>query len=173
MEYDVFQLLKEPVGSTRSFEVADGITIEGDNKYQITGKAEFLRTDRAILVRAHLETLIRCTCSRCLKEFPYTIHINFEEEFFPTIDVKDGTRLTLPEEPNLFTIDNKHILSLREAIREYLLINMPMKPLCSEDCSGLCPVCGKNLNEDSCLCQWESSDSRWSPLLSYSLKNTE
>lgn len=171
VEYNVFQLLKDPVGSTRSFEVADEIATDDGTVYKITGRAELLRTNRGVLVRAQLNTNAQCICSRCLKPLSCPVPIGFEEEFFPTINI-DGSRLELPEEPDYFKIDNKHILSLTEAIREYLVINMPIKPLCREDCAGLCPICGQNLNEDSCLCEKKPADSSLAPLLSLSLRNS-
>lgn len=172
VEFNVFQLLKDPIGSTRRFEVDDEITTDDGSEYKITGSAELLRTNRGILVRARLGTFAQCTCSRCVKPFSCPVPVSFEEEFFPTINISDGSRLELQEEPGAFKIDSKHILSLKEAIREYLLINMQMKPLCREDCAGICPVCGKNLNEGSCQCEKNPVDSRWAPLLSLSLKNS-
>ena len=172
VEYNVFQLLKDPIGSTRSFEVTDEIATDDGTVYRVTGRAELLRTDRGILVRARFNTIAQFICSRCLRPLSCHVPIGFEEEFFPTINVMDGSKLELPEEPDYFKIDTKHILSLTEAVREYLVINMPMKPLCREDCMGLCPVCGQNLNEDSCLCEKKPVDSRLTPFLSLSLKNS-
>lgn len=172
VEYNVFQLLKDPIGSTRRLEVADEIATDDGTRYKITGSAELLRTNRGILVRANLNTITQCVCSRCLESISCTVPIKFEEEFFPSISINDGSRLDLREEPGSFKIDNKHILNLKEAIGEYLLINLPMKPLCREDCAGLCPVCGRNLNEGSCQCEKHPIDSRWAPLLSLSLRNS-
>ncbi len=166
VEFNVFQLLKDPIGSTRRFEVDDEITTDDGSEYKITGSAELLRTNRGVLVRASLSTIAQCTCSRCLKPFSCPVPISFEEEFFPTINIADGSRLDSTEEPGSFRIDSRHILSLEDAIREYLVINMPMKPLCREDCAGLCSVCGQNLNEGSCQCDRNRIDSRWTPLLS-------
>ena len=90
--------------------------------------------------------------------------INFEEEYLPTIDVASGVPLPLPEEPGFFTIDDHHILDLTEAVRQYILLATPMKPLCRKDCAGLCPTCGCNLNQVSCNCPPSPADSRWSEL---------
>ena len=66
-----------------------------------------------------------------------------------------NTGISLPETDNelIFPIDQNHQLDLREAIRQNLLLALPMQPLCKETCAGLCPQCGKNLNEGSCNCQ--------------------
>ena len=57
--------------------------------------------------------------------------------------------------------DERHILDLSEAVRQYAIIGVPMKVLCREECAGLCMVCGKNLNEGSCYCKSETRDPEW------------
>jgi uncharacterized protein len=99
-----------------------------------------------------------------LKIFDYPLTINLEEEFFPVIDVNSGTPLEMPDEPGSFTIDEHHILDLREAIRQNALLAIPMKPLCREDCAGLCQKCGQDLNEGQCDCTKPEIDPRWSKL---------
>jgi uncharacterized protein len=77
-----------------------------------------------------------------------------------------NTGVTLPpsDDVNAFTIDEHHILDLSEAIRQYALVNTPMKPLCKKECAGICPTCGKNLNEGKCDCPKDNIDPRWSKL---------
>jgi uncharacterized protein len=62
-------------------------------------------------------------------------------------------------------------INIGEDVRDYALLALPMKKLCSEDCKGLCPKCGKNLNDGSCNCKDEKIDSRWEPLQKLKLKN--
>jgi len=90
--------------------------------------------------------------------------LNIEDEYFPTTDVVSGASLPLPGEPGCFTIDEHHILDLTEAIRQYALLAVPMKPLCRGDCAGLCPNCGHNLNQGPCDCLPQKVDPRWSEL---------
>ncbi|MBA7688765.1 hypothetical protein ES703_97254 [subsurface metagenome] len=70
----------------------------------------------------------------------------------------------MPEEPGCFTIDEHHILDLTEAIRQYALLAIPMKPLCRGDCAGLCPNCGHNINQGPCDCSPQETEPRWSEL---------
>jgi uncharacterized protein len=79
-------------------------------------------------------------------------------------------KLPPPDDPGSFTIDEHHILDLTEAIRQYIVTAMPMKSLCREDCAGLCPTCGKDLNQGKCGCKQEELDPRWAELLK--LKNS-
>jgi uncharacterized protein len=95
------------------------------------------RTNRGILVKGTLDTGVEVTCSRCLGSFSHPLTLDIEEEYFPVIDVSSGTPLSEPEEPGSLTIDGHHVLDLTEAIRQYALLAIPMKPLCREDCSGI------------------------------------
>ena len=62
-------------------------------------------------------------------------------------------------------------IDLAKDIRDYAILAVPMKKLCSEDCKGLCPKCGKNLNDGTCDCHEEKMDPRWEPLQKLKIKN--
>jgi uncharacterized protein len=135
LEINVSQLLKAPVGTTQSLEVADRIVIM-DNESKVEGEVTLTRTNRGILARGRLKAGVEASCCRCLNLFDCTVDFNFEEEYFPSMDILTGARLTSPEEPESFTINERHALVLTEAIRQYALMALPMKPLCRPDCTG-------------------------------------
>jgi len=165
MQINVSQLLKEPIGSSRNYEVSEIVDVTGDGSgRKVQGEVRLLRTHRGVLVKGELHTEVELTCSRCLSLFNFPVAINFEEEYLPTIDVVSGAPLPSPEEPSSFVIDEHHVIDLTEAIRQYTLLTMPMKPLCRQDCAGLCPDCGHNLNQGPCDCPPPTIDSRWSEL---------
>ncbi len=165
MQINVSQQLKSSIGSMREHEVNGVIDITGDgHSSQVRGKVNLMRTDRGILVKGALDTGVELTCSRCLNLFTCPLVLDIEEEYFPTTDVVSGASLPLPEEPGSFTIDEHHVLDLTEAIRQGAILAMPMKPLCGEDCAGLCPQCGHNLNLGPCSCPPQGADPRWSEL---------
>lgn len=165
MDMNVSQLLREPIGSTRDYQIDEAIDITGEGKSsRIQGKCNMVRTQRSILVRCVLNSEIELSCSRCLATYRQPVKIKFNEEFFPTLDVESGALLPPPEDPALFTIDEQHILDLTEAVRQYFLLAVPMKALCKKDCAGLCATCGKNLNQGKCDCPTEQPDPRWSKL---------
>ncbi len=163
MQINVSGLLKSALGSKLDYWVSDVVNIS-DSDCPVQGKVWLTRTDRGILVKARLNTEVRATCSRCLGMFTYPVPVNFEEEYFPLIDVVSGSSLPLPDEPGCFTIDEHHILDLTEAVRQYALLTIPMKPLCRQDCAGLCPTCGRNLNRGGCDCPPQNLEPRWSKL---------
>ena len=160
MKFNVAQQLKEGVGSVRHYEidVTDG---EG---CLVRGKVQFLRTNRSILVSGTLDITARGECSRCLEPFEYPLKMNIEEEYFLSRDPISGLPLPPPTEPGAFLIDENHILDLGEAVRQYKIMALPMKPVCREDCAGLCPHCGRNLNYETCDCPPAPPDARWAPL---------
>ncbi len=165
MQINVAQLLKSPVGSTRDYEVSGAVDIFDDGCASlVSGGVSLVRTDRSILVRGTLETRAEVTCSRCLAVFASPLVMNIEEEYFPTVDVVSGVPVSVPDEAGGFTIDKQHVLDLTEAVRQYALLVLPMKPLCRSDCAGLCPDCGHDLNLGPCNCQREPVDPRWAVL---------
>jgi uncharacterized protein len=74
----------------------------------------------------------------------------FQEEFVPTVDVRSG--MPLAEESDEFRIGENHVLDLGEPIRQQVLTEAPLQPLCRSDCRGLCEQCGTDLNVTSCQC---------------------
>ena len=163
MRVNAAQLLKAPIGSVRNYEVREVVSIGGGDS-MVEGKVSLVRTDRGILVKATLHTEVEVTCSRCLSLFSCPLALNIEEEYFPVTDVVSGISVSLPEEPGCFTIDEHHELDLTEAIRQYVLLAVPMKPICREDCAGLCPACGHNINQGPCGCLPQETNSGWSKL---------
>jgi uncharacterized protein len=156
---NVSGLLKSSLGSKRSYRINDTVSISGGDSL-VQGGVWLTRTDRGILVKARLNTEVEVSCSRCLSSFGYPLKLNFEEEYFPAVDVVSGRSLPLPDEPGCFVISESHVLDLTEAVRQYALLAIPMKPLCREGCAGLCPTCGRNLNLGVCDCPPQGLDPR-------------
>jgi uncharacterized protein len=163
MQINVSQLLREAVGSVRNCAVKKAIDIAG-SRSMVEGQVRLMRTNRSILAKGTLHTTVNLTCSRCLALFDYPLTLNIEEEYFPTTDIASGASLLLPDETSGFAIDEQHILDLTEAVQQYALLAIPMKPLCCQDCAGLCPNCGHNLNQGPCNCPAQKLDPRWSKL---------
>jgi len=165
MQINVSQQLKASIGSIRNYEVSGTIDVADDGSGSIVqGKVKLMRTNRGILTKGVLRNEVEVTCSRCLSLFSCPLSLNIEEEYFPATDVVSGVSLPVPQEPGCFIIDEHHVLDLTEAIRQYVLLAIPMKPLCRQDCAGLCPHCGHNLNEGPCGCMPQEADPRWSEL---------
>jgi uncharacterized protein len=161
LKFNVAQLLLAPVGTTRSYDIeeevfqADELEVRG-----LHGHILLTRLREDILLQGVLDAEVTLECSRCLEPYLQPLHMDLELEFQPSVSVVTGEFLPPPEDDTVFVIDGHHILDLTEAIREQVILNLPMRPLCREDCLGLCPVCGQNLNEGPCPGHTEPVDDR-------------
>jgi len=108
-------------------------------------QADVTNTGKSLLVKGKVFSIINVNCSRCLKEYPFHLDFEFEDEWQPAEfaepDEEEGAFLFDKDE---FCIDNR--------ISEHILLHIPMKFMCSEDCKGLCPKCGADRNQGSCAC---------------------
>jgi uncharacterized protein len=132
---NVAQLLKEPVGSSQSYDISGMIYEEVEGF--VEGKAKLIHISQGVLVQCKLTAEVKLICSRCLNTFLFPISFTAEEEFLPISDVSGDLALSSLEQSEEFTIDNKNILDLSELIRQYTLLNLPMKPLCRPGCPGI------------------------------------
>ena len=175
MYFNVSQLLKEPSGSRRAYQIDEMLSLSDENRVsRVYGEVDLLRTDKGIWGSAHLESTMLCTCSRCLVEYEQPLRITVDDEYFPAVDVATGTMSDRPDEDTGdFHIDDNHVLDMSEAVRQYSALSIPMKPMCGEECLGLCLGCGVNLNEISCRCDMAPTDERWGALLELARTNGE
>ena len=170
MIFNVSQLLREPIGSIRACDIADTLSVEVDDdlpverSVRVSGPVELLRTRDGVLVRAPLDAELEDSCSRCLRDYTAPQELMIEEEYLPTVDPVTGAHLPPPAEPTAFLIDHAHHLDLTEAVRQAVVLERPMQPLCRPDCRGLCPICGADLNETTCTCDDSLIDARWAKL---------
>jgi len=169
MQINVAQLLKEETGAARDYEMDSSCRI-GERTALVAGPLKLIRINRGILVRGRLRAQMPLSCSRCLEEYTHPLVLTLADTYWQTVDVNTGERLTVPLEAAEFTIGETHLLDLDDGIRQHLLLQTPLKPLCREDCRGICPQCGRNLNLDSCSCAAAEVDPRWAPLIELSRK---
>lgn len=158
MIFNVAQLMKAPVGTSlvndfheEDIQLDDDIEVIGP----IDGHVRMRRTNQGLLVDGWVELTLELSCNRCLKTFEQPMHVDFEEQFYPTVDVISGMPLEPFDEDEIFPIDAHHEVDLTEAVRQNVLLALPMVTICREDCKGLCPQCGQDLNLGSCECKPE------------------
>ncbi|MBE2233718.1 MAG: DUF177 domain-containing protein [Anaerolinea sp.] len=166
-QWNVAQLLKEPIGATRSFDVLATVLQEDADIQQATplaGRIVMLRTSQGVLVEGDLDGAAVVECSRCLRPVTVPVSVALEEEFKPTVDVVRGAYLHVDEEDAALLIDEHHILDLTEVLRQAILLETPMQVLCRPDCAGFCQTCGQDLNQGPCDCLPADTDPRWDQL---------
>jgi uncharacterized protein len=175
VRFNVAELLKNPIGATRSHEVSEAEVVVADDgsRSRVTGALTLLRTKSGILARATVRLQQPDACSRCVTPLEIPLELHIEEEYQPTVDIVTGAPRRRPEDSGTFLIDEHHVLDLTDAVHQYRMMGAPMQPLCQPDCAGLCPTCGQNLNEKACSCPSEEYDPRWSALAKLTQSDSE
>jgi uncharacterized protein len=151
-------------------ELAPGVVEFLDPKLRQTGplkaagKVELV-TDALgeIRVKGHLSVAMEADCDRCLEPAPFAIDSDFELYYRPVAEGY-GEEVAIDESEAEMGFYEGDGIELNDALREYVLLALPMQRVCSENCKGICPVCGQNRNQKGCGCQAEAVDDRWAAL---------
>ncbi len=161
--------LRELYGKQEKVHLADKIDISDivDNHLSIS-KSGLVHTEADAIyeagnvrVNAHVHVDLELICSRCLAAFEEPLDFSYTELFSNETPKEDEEPADIDDTVNVVTEDK---ISLDPYTKEHILLELPMFPLCSEHCKGLCPACGVNLNEEACNCTEELTDPRWSGL---------
>jgi uncharacterized protein len=143
-------LFNQPIGYTRDipFEF-ETITISNDLDFtDFNGIATFNRTQNGLRLFGSFKANTRVTCGRCLEDFDLQLQTDFEELYtYPGYPLSENETL-IPE---------NGALELEDLIGDYLMLEIPINPICREDCKGLCKECGQNLNLAPCAHHLENS----------------
>lgn len=142
-------------------------TIETDVIRMLSPLKAKLRIDKVsseILVNGSLSALVEMQCSRCLNNFTNKTDININVVYHPVEELKGEDRHEIKDDELDTGFYRDEQLDISELLKEQLILSLPMKPLCSESCRGICFRCGKNLNIDSCECRQEEPDPRLAKL---------
>jgi uncharacterized protein len=111
-----------------------------------------------------VKTRLELPCSRCLEPFSWPVEAEFDLRYQPhSQNSGEGEREVEEDDLTTAFYDNDEI-DLGQLMQEQLYLSLPMKPLCSDDCKGLCPTCGTNLNRDACDCRQQWDDPRLAAL---------
>lgn len=136
-------LRNEPLGSFRDihFEFAE-LQLPPDFEVKnLSGGAHISRTPQGLLFECNFHATTTLECVRCLEPYDQELSTEFSEVFsYKNVEFTESG-LVIPEDGNV---------DLDPVVREYLLLDSPIKPLCKPDCQGLCTICGENLNFNTC-----------------------
>jgi uncharacterized protein len=128
-------------------------TVESGQVLQLELRLESIH--EGILATGEVVTTATALCSRCLEPLELKVEVDFQELFAYSLEQEDD-----------FLIQDEKI-NLEQAITDVVVLSLPFKPVCSEDCLGLCSECGLNLSQDPNHVHEASIDSRWSELESF------
>ena len=167
--------LSEGIHKYEFEESPSSIKLDERFSKQIFVIVELEKRRRQLFLTGHVKTSGTFVCDRCLAEFEKNISVDYRMTY--VYDRKDAGEIdtiksseTVDEITMVYPGMNE--IEIDEDVREYVLISVPFKLLCKEDCAGLCPTCGKNLNYETCTCSTgtpsrkeEEIDPRWSMLI--------
>ena len=166
MRIEIENLSKAGRNFAREYQ-ADDLTFDAQElrlvePVRVTGRIR--RKAEAVELRGKLATRVAVPCGRCLKSVEFPIEVEFTERFTPAVAWKNEEQHELdPEDLDLAVFDGQAI-ELDDLVKEEIVLAMPGHTLCREECKGLCPNCGNDLNESSCDCAANQIDSRWEKL---------
>lgn len=107
-----------------------------------------------VKLEGHFKTEYVVKCSRCLKDVRSSVEADLKEEFAEEGQIKDE---------DCYTYMDK-VIMLDKVLKDNIILNLPAKQVCSDDCKGICADCGVNLNEESCSCSKEEFNPRMEAL---------
>ena len=164
MRINIFEIPEE--GLEQEFDLP--VTINNDSTPDIASvRIKLLRFGKKILVDGAVKGVVSLTCSRCLDDYTYPVDLEFREEYTPAdeTELESNQELSGDELDISFYIGEE--IDLAGIAKEQVLLAVPMKPLCNNDCLGICSRCGTDLNKQSCNCKDDHIDPRLAPLAKY------
>ena len=141
-------------------EAPDGIeyTAPAVIRGEVTDSGGYIRLE------SEAEVPYRGECARCLEPIERVMHVAFERTLVPEGTASEKKLAELEDEDD-YLIIKRGMLDIDEALREAIYLDFPYRLLCSEDCPGLCPHCGKKLRKgEVCGCHKRETDPRWDKL---------
>jgi uncharacterized protein len=125
----------------------------------VISKLSLNKVGREIIIAGRLKADMEFQCSRCLKDFRQSLDIPVNVVYHPVEDAVMEKHALKDDQMDMGFYQGDE-LDLQELLKEQILLNTQMKPLCNEQCRGLCPKCGKDLNEGQCNCSQKEIDPR-------------
>lgn len=145
----------------------DAFTQEA-GEYRVAGPVDLvldIQKDRdRYQLAGHVRTELRLTCSRCAEPFTGPVDAHFDLRYLPHSANTGEGEVEIEEDDLTTAYYRDEVIDLGHLMSEQFQLSLPMKPLCSEACRGLCPECGVNLNVTSCTCTRSWQDPRLAPL---------
>jgi len=133
-----------------------------------SGKVELVSASLGeIRVSGHISVPMEADCDRCLEPAPCSIDSDFDLVYAPLAEVAAGEEVELGSDEVEVGFYEGDGIELNEVLREYVLLSLPMRRVCREDCKGICPVCGQSRNQKECACHTEAVDDRWESLKNF------
>jgi uncharacterized protein len=160
MILDIDRLPREGLKISKNFELFHDEIVEEDAVFLLPLHAEMSikKVGEEVFVKGKIQTLLSFVCSRCLVPFEFPVDAAFDLVYLP--EELEAAREELSGDDLEISFYYSRKIDLKEVVLEQLNLTFPIKPLCSNSCQGICPVCGKNINSGDCSCVTKDSDAR-------------
>ncbi len=143
-------------------------TLGSDSPYRADGDGRLtlhlMRAEQVVHVRGRVLVSLKAECVRCLGPAPLALDLPIEVALFPRGEEPEAAidGEVANEDLGVSSYDEEEI-DFASLVHDEVFLELPMNPVCTEKCAGLCPQCGTNLNEGRCSCVSEI-DPRWQGL---------
>jgi uncharacterized protein len=117
-----------------------------------------------VFVNGHVDTRAQVECDRCLKPIELPVNADFELEYITGSEYETSAVAELTEAEMSVAVFDGEALDVDEIVKEQILLAVPTRMLCREDCKGICPQCGVDKNTGECNCETKEIDPRWAAL---------
>jgi len=179
MKLDLTEILGH-LGMRYPYKVDENPLVDEDLECStpITGEIVFTNTGSVLLVDGAIETSVIQPCSRCLAYYEEPVRVPVSEQF--AIETRPAgprgrpTNVIIEEDenPDAGLLFDGPLFDLTEMLRQGIMLALPTQPLHDENCKGLCPTCGHNLNESACTCKPDNVNPAFAKLATL-LENSE
>ncbi len=152
---NVAQLLHAPVGTTRSYPLDEHepeLARELGLLTPVVGTLKLTRTNFGILADVSYSVDVEQECGRCLDPARSTVTSEVSEEFLPSLNIVTGLPENIESDLETPRVNANHELDVTDVIRQDIVVQQPLQPLCRPDCPGLCQNCGSELQAGACAC---------------------
>ena len=139
-----------------------------DERVRLTGpasvKGKVRLSGNQVFVDGHIEARAQVECDRCLQPVEAPVSADFALEYISGTDYESSDVVELTEAEMLVSVFDGEAIDVDEIVKEQILLAVPTRMLCREDCKGICPECGVDKNKGECQCVTDDIDPRWAAL---------
>jgi len=128
----------------------------------VTGKVNLAGNE--VFVNGQIDTRVQVECDRCLQPVELAVNAVYQLEYISGSDYESIQAAELTEAEMLVSVFDGGAIDVDEIVKEQILLTVPTRLLCREDCKGICPECGIHRNTGECSCVTEEIDPRWAAL---------
>jgi uncharacterized protein len=144
----------------------EGEPVLGGEDGRLAGRTtldlQAIRAGAHVRLAGSVNATVEFDCDRCLKPLSVAVDQSFDLLYVPPLGTDEEHELGEDDLSIAFYQDD--VIDFDDLVREQIELALPMARLCSDNCQGLCPECGANLNDTECTCKFEQVDSRWAAL---------